>query len=84
MSETKPLKIKEVAYHRNGISGEGFHAIHFLDGKNEMVGIVFDEIGRCAVLQLNQPRAFTVAFGVNSWRGDHYEPALRKAIKNYE
>lgn len=82
------LTIKEVSFHRNGIGGVGFHAVHFVDhdqlGKRnkdaEMLGIVFDEPGYCSVIQLNQPQ-FTVKFGVNSWRGDRYEPELRSAIK---
>lgn len=82
------LTIKEVSFHRNGIAGVGFYAVHFVDHEQtgaakkdaEMVGIVFDKPGYCSVIQLNQPR-FTVKFGVNSWRGDRYEPQLRNAIK---
>lgn len=80
----RKLKIKEVAYHRNGICGEPFNAVHFMDGNREMLGIVFDESAYCAVVQLNQPQGFTVQFGINSWRGDHYEDELRKAIKTHQ
>jgi len=58
------LTIKEVSYHRNGVCGEGFHAINFIDHELKgdenkdalMLGIVFDAECKCAVIQLNQPR----------------------------
>ena len=84
----KKLTILEVAYHRNGISGEGFHAVRFIDpaeGNDVMLGIVFKEPGYVAVLSVNMlaglDQEATVAFGVNSYRGDVYAPALRRAIK---
>lgn len=78
------ITVTQVAYHRNGICGEGFHAVLFTDAEHgPMVGVVFDERGQCAVLQvpkLSDP-AIGVRFGLNSWRGDNYEDALRKAIE---
>lgn len=82
------LTIKEIAWHRNGISGEGFYAVNFIDHEQKgdgnkdahFLGIVFDTPGQCAVIQLNQSGEFTIQFGHNSWRGDHYEDDLRKAI----
>lgn len=75
------IKINSIAYHRNGVCGEGFHAVLFKCPDNgEMVATVFDEAGQCAVLQLAGLAAGTVAFGENSWRGDHYEDELRAAI----
>lgn len=86
------ITVKEVSWHRNGIGGTGFHAVHFVDhdqvGRDnkdaEMLGIVFDKPGHCAVIQINQPGDFTVKFGKNSWRGENYEPSLRDAIKKME
>ncbi len=53
---------------------------------HQMVGLVFDEPGHVAVLDvslLSDP-AVGVAFGKNSWRGDQYERELRKAIMDNE
>ncbi len=81
------IEIQEVAYHRNGISGEGFHAVRFRwdtgDGVENFVGTVFDGSGQCAVLSLDRIAQGGVAFGFNSWRGDEVEPELRRAIKNW-
>ena len=76
------LKIKEIAYHRNGVSGAGFHAVLFQDKENkaDMVGIVFDEPGCVAILDTNLLAAGNIKFGENSWRGDHYEKDLREAV----
>ncbi len=77
----KRLKVNEIAYHRNGIGGEGFYAVTFTCPENgDMVATVFDEPGCCAVLKLSELPVVT--FGINSWRGDHYEDELRGAIKN--
>ncbi len=45
-----------------------------------MLGIVFEQASHVAVLQLDKLALGNIAFGVNSWRGDRYEPALRNAI----
>lgn len=83
------LTIKEVSWHRNGIGGEGFHAVYFHysepgEEPKKMLAILFDDPGQCAVIQLDQPGEFTVQFGRNSWRGDHFETQLRKAIKTHK
>jgi hypothetical protein len=82
----------EVAYHRNGVSGDGFHVVRFIDpdeGNDVMVGIVFKAPGHVAVLSVNRlaglgGREATVAFGVNSYRGDVYAPFLRRAAAQFE
>jgi hypothetical protein len=77
------LNIIAIAYHRNGICGAPFRAVLFEDSGPEgsrKVGIVFDERHHCAVLDIDKLAAGDIDFGSNSWRGDHYEPALRKAI----
>jgi hypothetical protein len=77
-------KIHEIAFHRNGICGAGFYAVRFTGGKDvsgrEFIATVFDEPGHCAVLAVDRLDTDGVAFGVNSWRGDHFEPELRAAI----
>ena len=80
------LKIKELSYHRNGICGEGFHAVLF-DWKDKgtlrhMVGTVFDGAGQCAIYEVAELAKGNIAFACgNSWRGDNFEGELRAAIK---
>jgi hypothetical protein len=85
MSEKLVSKVNKVAYHRNGICGNGFYVILFKSDYHEMVGILFEEKGSCAVLDVNEVVNGNVDFANgNSWRGDHFEPELRKAIVDYE
>ena len=77
------LNIIAIAHHRNGICGAPFGVVLFEDSGPEgsrKVGIVFDEPHHCAVLDVARLTAGDIRFGSNSWRGDHYEPALRKAV----
>ena len=81
------MRLVQLDYHRNGVSGNGFHAAVF-DWKDpeqaetrRMVAIVFPEQGDCAVLDVAETLTGNVAFARgNSWRGDHFEPWLRKQI----
>jgi len=54
------------------------------DDLGRKAAIVFDEPDYCAVLDVKMLAAGDIAFGSNSWRGDEYEPHLRKAIKQYQ
>lgn len=75
------ILIHSIAYHRNGVCGEGFHAVLFRCPSNgEMMATVFDGSGQCAVLRLKELADANIRFGENSWRGDHYEVDLRRAI----
>jgi hypothetical protein len=74
--------IERTAYHRNGICGAPFHTILFHDPDvGRMVGIVFDEPYHVAVVNIDKLFLGDIAFGSNSWRGDHYEPMLRAVIR---
>lgn len=77
------LKILGIAHHRNGVAGAGFDVMLFrvLQERGTKVGILFDAPGHCAVLDVTLLAAGDIAFGSNSWRGDDYEPHLRKAIE---
>lgn len=80
------LKILAVARHRNGVAGTPFHVVLFKERIREdsrKVAILFDEPGCCAVLAVDKLAAGDIAFGSNSWRGDHYEESLRQAIANH-
>lgn len=80
-------KIESIARHRNGVCGNPFHVVTFTakcDGTRRFVATVFDEPGSCAVLDRGLLNKGTVEFGVNSWRGDHFEGELRPAITAWE
>ena len=86
---TKNLELKSIEYHRNGISGVGFHVAIFSDhnpygdGKSyTMLGILFDNVDECycAVFNLKKLAAENITFGDNSYRGDYYEDAMRKWV----
>lgn len=77
------IKVRKIAYHRNGICGTGFHAITFSTDKEKgtFVATVFPERGNVAVFQLDLLGQEVIEFGKNSWRGDHFEDQLRDAIR---
>jgi hypothetical protein len=76
------LKTLATAHHRNGVAGAPFNVVLFKVHRERgvKVGIVFDEPAHCAVLDVTLLAAGDIAFGSNSWRGDDYEPELRRAI----
>ena len=81
------ITLLNIDRHRNGIGGAPFNAIVFADtgeGASVKVAIVFDAPGHTAVLDINKLVECDVAFGSNSWRGDAYEPHLRRAIAKHE
>lgn len=82
------IKVSQVAYHRNGVSGAGFHVVSFVDltwgtkNATNMIATVFGQGGHVAVLDVDG--LADVSFGVNSHRGDIYEGVLRHAIADFE
>jgi hypothetical protein len=81
------LNIIDIAFHRNGICGAPFHAALFEDQGPEgsrKVAILFEAAHHCAVLDVDKLAQGDIAFGSNSWRGDNYEPALRKTIAEHQ
>jgi hypothetical protein len=88
MNEAK-IKVRGIAYHRNGITGAGFHVVTFTTGsgtkRQNMLGIAFEEADHVAVLDTDLLAENVIAFAENSWRGaDHFGPALREAIIRWE
>jgi hypothetical protein len=77
-------KIEKIAGHRNGISGNAFRVVLFRSDKQNMIGIVFDEPGNCAVFDVDLLSKKVIEFGENSWRAEHFEADLRKAIEKWE
>ena len=77
MSEKYIKKVHNIVYHRNGVTGTGFHLVEFqTPGRVNMHAAVFPAMGCVAVLQDDEP-SFT-------WRGDQFEPELRAAIAEWE
>jgi len=84
MTHSPRIRVIDFAFHRNGISGAPFHVVLFHDTDDEntrKVAILFDEPQHCAVLDVAKLAEGRIAFGVNSYRGDRFESALRKALK---
>ena len=85
------IHVVAIACHRNGICGAPFHAVLFdEDGaahpgeRGRKVAVVFDAPSHVAVLDVAKLAGGDVAFGSNSWRGDRYEPLLRKAVTHHQ
>lgn len=73
------VKIKEVQFQRNGISGEPFHAVWFTlreEGKtHNLIAVLSDNKGGCFVIDPLAPESH--------WRGDNFEPDMRYAIVSW-
>lgn len=78
------IEVESIAFHRNGVSGEGFHVVTFFDVDRPMVGVVFESKGSVAVFERDLLGQGQIAFGINSWRGDLYERELRTVIQEWE
>jgi len=94
------MKLKALAYHRNGVNGEGFWAVAFtwrggLKKPLDMVATVFESTehdglevhpctGRLAVLDAILASRGTVSNRFNGWRGDDFEPQLRQWIAQHQ
>ena len=75
------LLIKQIELHRNGICGAPFHVVSFHDdNQRRMIGIVFAEPHHIAVFDTDELAVSNITFGSNSFRGDQYEPTLRRVI----
>ena len=77
------IKVLSVEHHRNGVHGNSFYVVLFKHGHTTKVGIVFDDPGNVAVLDVGLLAQNNIEFGENSWRGDEFESELRKAVESY-
>lgn len=79
------LEVLSKAMHRNGVGGAPFSVALVRDTSDgadrTMVVVMFDEPGHTAVLDVDLTAAGDIAFGSNSWRGDHYEGELRSTLR---
>ena len=82
------IKVLKIAHHRNGTIGEPFHVVlfrHKFDINDPVkVAVVFKADYHVAVMDTALLDKQVIEFGENSWCGDQYEYALRKAIKEWE
>ncbi|HYV38107.1 MAG TPA: hypothetical protein VE988_20645 [Gemmataceae bacterium] len=76
------LKLIAIDRHRNGVGGAPFTVVLFKQSREpgRKVAILFDAPDHCVVLDVKLLAAGDIAFGSNSWRGDDYEPELRRLI----
>lgn len=85
------MKFRNVQYHRNGVCGTGFHCAVVYDpavakdfGDGEMLVTYFEIKNECCCAAYRLSQLPNINFGENSWRGDHYADAMKKAIIAYE
>ena len=92
------MSLRSLAYHRNGVMGEGFWAVAFTlrDGNRtrRMVAAAFDTVevepgavhpcnGRLAVFDADQASEGDLSYPQNRWRGDNFEPTIRDWIAKH-
>jgi hypothetical protein len=80
-------KVKDLHYHRNGVSGLGFYVGIVEEEDREMLVIRFPKEADtvtgnivCAAFDLAQLDKREIRFFYNSWRGDHYSDTMDTAI----
>jgi hypothetical protein len=84
---TMHLSDPKIEFHRNGCFGAGFHLVTFSHResprgrRSAMLATVFETPGHVAVVNVEMAAQGEVRFGVNSWRGDEFEPWLRDQIR---
>ena len=74
-------EISSIRYHRNGVGGAGFFAVHFhfkdKDFDHDFIAVLeadTEEYGKCYVIMPSNPE--------QCMRGDNFEGDLRDIIKN--
>lgn len=80
--------IKKLAFHRNGVAGEGFNVAIAKHEGRDMLLVTFPDVdagGMCCTaafdLSLLDQRIIGMFEGPgNAWRGDHYHNAMMQAI----
>lgn len=94
MKKSKQV-VKQMDYHRNGVSGLGFYVgivesteggatkemlvVRFPESADDLVGNVV-----CAAFDLAKLDKREIRFVHNSFRGDHFHDAMDKAIRATE
>jgi|SaaInlStandDraft_2_1057019.scaffolds.fasta_scaffold43755_2 hypothetical protein len=78
------MQIKDLDYHRNGVSGQPFNVgiIKDEDGSDKLV-IQFQDKICTAVLDMELLKKDNISFMQNSWRGDSYADEFNKLAKQF-
>lgn len=76
------LKLLSFSHHRNGVCAAPFCTGLFTDEDGETKMFVDFGGDRFAVLQVDKLAKGDIAFGSNSWRGDHYADKIRSLCKS--
>ena len=73
------LSILDHAHHRNGVGGAPFKVaiVHDAELDRDMLVVMFADQYYTAAFDLELLQERDIRFGSNSWRGDHYDHALR-------
>lgn len=84
------MKVKSVAFHRNGVSGKPFYVM-LAKGEGRDLVIIRpyvtnpeDEGAECYVLDIGLLAEGNIKFGENSFRGDVFQLEADRAISNFE
>lgn len=81
------FKPDQLAFHRNGVGGRPFYCaigkFKTDDGKERRMLVVHFRGKDCAtaVFDIDLLNAENIAFGDNSWRGDHFHAPMEQAIE---
>ena len=83
------IKIRKMARHRNGISGEPFHVLLFSSKEiSNGIAIIFKEASglnpMVAILDLDKAATGDIAFGSNSWHGDEFSDQIRLTLETIQ
>ena len=74
------LKLISTSHHRNGVCGDPFQVSIFqVPGEGRFVALDFGD-SAFGMLQVDKLTAGDIAFGSNSWRGDHYMDEVRQLV----
>lgn len=83
------IEIREVAYHRNGVSGLPFWVVLFNDTDEGMFNqlATIDEDGKdCRVINMGIAMFGRIGqdVGMNTWRGDYYLQKIKEAMQEHK
>lgn len=81
------ITLLHIDSYRDGTCGTPFHVVLFRDGATASgvkLGVVLDAPSHVAVLDPARLLDYDGAFGADGWRGDAYEPHLRRLVAEHE
>ena len=78
------MRLITSSHHRNGVTGDPFDVALVTDDDGTTKVVVDFGGSAVAVLQVDLLAAGDIAFGSNSWRGDHYADRVRQLLADAE